>query len=645
MKWNIAPELEALVILGIIWVYSRKGSNLPVLKNKMFQICLLVTFTGISSNILSTLMIYNYTTIPLWITWAVTMVYFIFTPLMGLMYFGYVISIIYAKMDKIKRIIQITIIPTIIYILLIIGNIFTGHIFEITEKEGYVRGELILVTYLLVYFYCVASVVAVIYNYNRKKIDGKTAYILASFPVIGAIIVVVQQLFSDTILSGFASSCSLLIIYLYLQNKQIYIDYLTKVPNRWELLNMLDVLLQRSGKEKRFYLLVVSLRNFKHINDMFGQHTGDIALQEFSQFLCEVAPRYGVYRFNGDEFAVLYPNGEDEKLRHSIKMIRERMNHTWNINGYECMLSVAIGVMKQGEKKQTLESVIQSVEYAVSKAKQEKENHICYCDDKMFEQLMRKKQIVRILKEKLNDKSFEMYYQPIYAVQEGKFLYAESLIRMNNTPIGPIYPSEFIPIAEETGIIIEMTYIILDKVCKFVKKLLEANIEINSVHVNFSPIQFSQFNLEEKVIDIIKQNGIPMNSIKIEFTESALAESTESVTKFALSMKQQGIKMGLDDFGTGYSNIATVLRVPFSAVKLDKSLVWASMESENSRLSMKNLMRAFKDLGMQVVAEGVETEEQRQLVCDFGVDQIQGYYYSKPLPEEEALEFFKKENK
>ena len=136
-----------------------------------------------------------------------------------------------------------------------------------------------------------------------------------------------------------------------------------------------------------------------------------------------------------------------------------------------------------------------------------------------------------------------------------------------------------------------------------------------------------------------------MNSIKIEFTESALAESTESVTKFALSMKQQGIKMGLDDFGTGYSNIATVLRVPFSAVKLDKSLVWASMESKNSRLSMKNLMRAFKDLGMQVVAEGVETEEQRQLVYDFGVDQIQGYYYSKPLPEEEALEFFKKENK
>ena len=103
--------------------------------------------------------------------------------------------------------------------------------------------------------------------------------------------------------------------------------------------------------------------------------------------------------------------------------------------------------------------------------------------------------------------------------------------------------------------------------------------------------------------------------------------------------------MGLDDFGTGYSNIATVLKIPFNAIKLDKSLVWAAMENKNSRLSMKNLMKAFKDLGMQVVAEGVETEEQRQLVCDFGVDQIQGYYYSKPLSEEQALEFFKQQKK
>lgn len=643
MEWNIAPEFEALVILAIIWVYSRKGSNLPILKNKMFQACIIVTVIGISSNILSTIMIYNYTIIPIWLTWLITMIYFLFTPLMGFVYFGYVLSVIYGKIDEIKKMVQITTIPSFIYVLLIIENIFGGHIFRITLEDGYVRGSWIIVTYLVVYFYCIASVIIVIYN--RKKIGGKTASILVSFPVIGSAIVIIQQFFSNIILSGFASSCSLLIIYLYLQNKQIYIDYLTKIPNRWELLNMLEVLLQRSGKEKKFCLLVVSLRDFKHINDMFGQHTGDLVLQEFSQFLCEIAPKDSVYRFNGDEFAILYSDGKEEGIQYLIEKIQKRIEGIWYIRGYECKLSLAIGIVEQQEENQTLESLVQSVEYAVTEAKKRKDTYICYCDEKMLQQLVRKKQVIQILREKLEDKSFEMYYQPIYAVQEEKFLYAESLMRMNDTPIGPIYPSEFIPIAEETGIIIEMTYVILDKVCEFVKKLLEEGVEINSVHVNFSAIQFSQFNLDEKVIDIIKKNGIPNNSIKIEFTESALAESTETVTKFALSMKRQGIKMGLDDFGTGYSNIATVLKIPFNAIKLDKSLVWAAMENKNSRLSMKNLMKAFKDLGMQVVAEGVETEEQRQLVCDFGVDQIQGYYYSKPLSEEQALEFFKQQKK
>lgn len=172
---------------------------------------------------------------------------------------------------------------------------------------------------------------------------------------------------------------------------------------------------------------------------------------------------------------------------------------------------------------------------------------------------------------------------------------------------------------------------ILDKVCKFINRLRSQGIGIECIHVNFSGIQFSQPNLVERILEIIDRNHTPSSSIKIEFTESTLAESTKTVNDFAMEMEQHGIEMGLDDFGTGYSNFATVIRIPFGTVKLDRSLVKASMDNETSALAIKNMVHTFQDLGMKVVMEGVETEEQREKMIEFGVDQIQGYYYSRPL--------------
>ena len=283
-----------------------------------------------------------------------------------------------------------------------------------------------------------------------------------------------------------------------------------------------------------------------------------------------------------------------------------------------------------------------AIEYAVYQAKTGKYGEVLYCDRSMLGKLERRKQIIQILKDQLAGGDVEMYYQPIYCVDSGKFMYAESLMRMNNTPIGPVYPSEFIPIAEETGLIIELTYLILDKVCKYINRLRAQGLPIEAIHVNFSAIQFSQPDLTAKVLDIIQRNGTPMSMVKLEFTESTLAENPQVVTDFAIEMKRHGIIMGLDDFGTGYSNIATVISIPFGTIKLDKSLVWASMDNQTSALAVKHLVETFKDLGMAVVAEGVETEEQRQLVIDFGVEQIQGYYYSKPLSQQGMEEFLRK---
>ena len=643
MEWNIAPEFCALIILTIVWIYEKKGSNIPSFRNKIFHGCLIITFMAISSNITSTIMIDHYKEVPLWLIWAVTTIYFMFTPLMGLIYFYYVVAIIYTKYSEVKKILIVAGVPTLCYGIAIICNFYTKSIFNISLQAGYIRGKLIIITYLIFYFYCLLSVCLV--AYKHRKIEQKAANILLCFPILATLIIVIQQTHPNIILSGFAGSCALLIVYLYLQNKQIYIDYLTKIPNRWELLNMLDFLSQSGKKIEKTAIIVLSLRDFKMVNDRYGQQVGDAFLQKISKFLCEINPKGSVYRFNGDEFAILL-NGEfANDTKYYINQIQEKMNRMWRVGEYTSYLSTAIGVVTCTANNKTVESLIQSVEYAVLEAKKGKNNYVCFCDDNMLAEMERKKTIAEILRQKLEDESFEMYYQPIYATSAKKFLYVESLIRMNDTPIGPIYPSEFIPIAEETGIIIEMTYIILDKVCKFIKSILDNNIPIECVHVNFSALQFSQINLGERVMEIIKKNNIPSNTIKIEFTESAIADSTDSVIKFSTEMKTYGIKMGLDDFGTGYSNVSTVMSIPFHAVKLDKSLVWMSMKDEGSTVMVRNIIGAFKGVGIQVVAEGVETKEQMETVINFGVDQIQGYYFSKPLPSEEALEFLKEHNK
>ena len=429
-----------------------------------------------------------------------------------------------------------------------------------------------------------------------------------------------------------------MIIYLHLQNRQISMDYLTNVPNRQELLDMLGLMLKKVPK-KKFVLAVASLRDFRQINNACGQQKGDELLKIICQFLKKIGRRENVYRFSGDEFALLFTHEDEAQIRQCMNDIQARMEQPWQVDEYHFMLNMVIGVVQYSGEGESLERLVNSIEYAVSQAKSGKYGQICYCDKEMLEKLERRRKVIQVLKEKLDDESFQMYYQPIYSVKSGRFFYAESLMRIPDSPIGPIYPSEFIPVAEETGLIVNITYIILDKVCKFINHLMSKGIYVGSIHVNFSALQFSQPNLSERVLEIIRSNGTPMSAIKIEFTESTLAESPQVVTDFTMKMKEHGIKMGLDDFGTGYSNIATVINIPFGTVKLDKSLVWVSMKNENSALAVKNLTRTFKELGMKVIAEGVETEAQRKLVVDFGVDQIQGFYYAKPMPEAEMEEF------
>lgn len=578
-------------MLCIVWNYSRQSHSLPTLKNKLFQVCFLTTFLAMTSNILSTICIQNTGVIPLWVNWPVTTIYFIATPLMGVIYFYYALSILYENQPRFPKRWLFLLLPAAFYLLMVISNPFTGCLFSLSLETQYEQGPLIITTYLVFYIYCLFTCVTVVAL--GKRVDPTIRNILACFPLIAALVVIIQQLFPEVILSGSAATCALLILYLYLQNKQISIDYLLGIPNHKEFLNSLQLQIKRH-KDASFTILLVSLRNFKQVNDTYGQQNGDEFLKTVCNYLNNTVKPYQLYRYNGDEFAVLIPESDKETVIRLVKAIDGRFNQPWKSRDFRCMIGTVIAVTTYPKSADTIEDLINALEYTVSVAKDGKNGNICYCGPGMLDHVKRRFKVIDVLKDALTQGGFQVYYQPIWSVEKQCFTLAESLLRLPSTPLGPLYPSEFIPIAEETGLIVDITYYVLDTVCRFVHDLLDSGITmLESVTVNFSGVQFSQHNPAEKVISIIESHGIPYRMIKIEITESVLAESRQELEEFIDLMHAKGVEVSLDDFGTGYCNLVSVLSMDVDVIKLDKSLLWAAQKDQKTAIMMKSLAAPF----------------------------------------------------
>ncbi len=636
MMWNISAECVSTIILCIIWVYSRKGNPLPTLQNKCFHICFLVSFFAILSNILATILLFYYPPAPLALVWAVNLVYFILTPLMTAFYFLYVLVFVVDDMALVRKVLYWAGTLAIIYVLFVLSSPFTGWVFFISPERGYERGPLIAITYLVFYLYCFACPLLLVLK--GRHLDKSILRILFSFPIIAAVVIIIQSFAPQYILSGSAATCALLIIYLNLQNKKISIDHLTNLANRQEFMKTLEMKIDYK-KEASFGVLVLSLRQFKTVNDKFGQKSGNGFLQEVANYVKVVAGKHQAYRFSGDEFAILISPARQEDMETAYRQLTSRMVLPWRVGPHTATIGYAIGVVVYPRSADNLEGLVDALEFTVQQAKSRRGEPVCYCTPEMYEAMKRRGKILELLKSRLESKSFEVHYQPILSLDTKQFNKAEALLRMTRTPIGPVYPSEFIPIAEETGLIVDITYQVLRSVCMFVRWLLEEERDILSVSVNYSSRQFSQPDVLQRTMEIIDDAGVPYDKIKIEITESVLIDNKDMVVRFIKTLHDKGVRIALDDFGMGYSNISTVLGFPIDTVKLDKSLVWAATESPRSELVVRHIVAAFKGLGMEILAEGVEDEAQRVFVEDCGCDMIQGFLYARPMPEQEVREY------
>jgi len=387
-------------------------------------------------------------------------------------------------------------------------------------------------------------------------------------------------------------------------------------------------------------LLVFDLDNFKKINDSLGHQIGDAILCQVAQRMLLLGRKQDtVYRLGGDEFSIIIEGTNDIHTITSLaKDILRTVAQPFKIKNQEIVLYSSIGIVLFPEDGITGHELLKNADTAMYHAKDSGGNKYQFFSESMNKQAVKRLQIESLIRHGLKDDSFSVYYQPKIEIATGKIAGMEALVRFETPSKGIISPLVFIPVSEETGQIIDIGEVVLRKACFATKKWVDAGLFDGRVAVNLSAVQFTQSNLVTQISDILKESQLPAKHLELEITEGTVMDSPQTAIDTMLQIRAMGIHLSLDDFGTGYSSLAYLKKFPLNTLKIDKAFVDDIEESEQGRNMVATIVTIAHNLGMDVVAEGVETNNQLSFLSGLRCELLQGYLYSKPL----ATEHFQK---
>ena len=423
-------------------------------------------------------------------------------------------------------------------------------------------------------------------------------------------------------------------------------DILTDLPNRRSFQIELSKRIEECAKSGKFAALYyLDLDSFKTLNDSLGHNIGDKILIEVAKRLKSLTKKgVSAYRIGGDEFIILTkPISKDrEEAQQIAQQIAQDILHLFdkniNINEHALKITVSIGI-ELFQKKQKIETIVKHADNALYKAKERGRNKVAFFYDKMQYNADRRFKIEQLLYKAIQNGDFVIYFQPKFD-KERKIRSAEALTRLYQDDKSLISPGEFIPIAEETGMILEIDRQIIRQVFQIVSnnylKMKKAGMK--SIAVNISPAQFMMADFAQFII--LEANRLEINPkfIILEITEEAVVSNIEHALEIMKQLKEYGFQFSIDDFGTGYSSMRYLMNFPLDELKIDKSFIDSMLDNERTVAIVKSIIALAHNLGINVVAEGVETKEQLKAICRYGDVLIQGYLFSPPLPKKIFLQ-------
>ena len=628
MHWIVEPEYIACVAILIIFCYTFQEHTSSLLKLRVFRISCGVSIFAILVNIASVFAIENASAIPLSLNVFINSMFLISTMLMLTSIAAYALVLLFEDRYEAKRLRHALIGLGVVYLIgiaLTIANIRTGWIFSFDGNASYVRGPLNPIMYIAL----LADLIILVgcHFAERKHVSRSFSHVARAVVPMAAVIGFMQILRPDTMLTGTIAALTLLILFINGQQQRASSDHLTELFNRETFFELLS---QSVNKKQPFRVIVISLRDYKMVNIRYGQRAGDRFLQVIGRYIHDVHPLVHTCRFSGVEFAIIVPDMTDAEFDALLEKLRARFTLPWrHASGVEAVIGASLAHVSYPDIVSTVDELMVSLEYAVRIAKSDPSHAIIQFDKKRKQELGRRSFVIDLITSAVLKDRFYLHYQPIYDVRRGCFTGAETLLRLREENGTPVSPGEFIPLAEEAGMISELSWLVLDRACRFLSENRESSIEW--VSINVSAQEFRSREIVSRVFRTLDRYHLPHGMLKIEITERVILDDLAFTASLIHELRNGGVGVWLDDFGTGYSNLVNVAILPFECLKMDRMFLFNIESDTRARSLFRTIVHSAQELGMEVLAEGVETLEQVEFLHSVGLDRIQGFFYSRPL--------------
>ena len=436
-----------------------------------------------------------------------------------------------------------------------------------------------------------------------------------------------------------------------------YFDSLTGLPNRESFKESIKQAVELAKRHKRQgALLFLDLDNFKRVNDTLGHNIGDLLLKKIAELLVQAVRASDVItheeakesscdlaRLGGDEFTVLLPEiRRPEDAASAAQRIIEVLSQSIQLNGHDVVVTPSIGIAVFPQDGTGVDSILKNGDVAMYHAKRQGKNTFVFYDDSMHQAALKRLMLENQLRKALHRDEFAIHYQPQVNTTSGKICGLEALLRWHNPELGLLMPADFIPLAEETGLMLPIGEWVLETACRQAKAWIDSGAEVAHVAVNVSVLQFVQKGFPALVARILDDTGLAPHALELEVTESLLMKDAEGAVQTLRALKSIGVQLAIDDFGTGYSSLSYLKQFPIDRLKIDRTFVHNISEDHDNAAIALAVIAMAESMALKVTAEGVETDAQLGFLKATQCDEVQGFYLSYPLPAAEITSLLEK---
>lgn len=636
-SYIVEYEISAIFFLAVIMVRYFSTRRFPNQKNRLFSFILCSSFADLVLDVIGSYTIENALTVPAPITYTVNAVFYGFQILLPILMTTYTLALSRHLSLKKEWRLLLLFLPGILIFLMLLVNPITKWFFYIDPVQGYVHGKMFMHTYAACFFCLIVTFFVALHN--RAVLRKDEFRTIIRFLCVILVSIAIQYVYPALLISGVGIALAVILMYFAIQNPESMLDAAT---GAFTYEAMMTFLHDRAAEREHVRLIAVKIGNMSRINELLGIENGSQLLSQIRQLLQECADDTWVFRMREDCLVAVTRNLRE--LRLTDEQLEQRISQPWAVGNTGVLVQATICSVKTSElmgEPLAPQQAMNNLDLALAKNDHRGKRVISICiGPEQLRSLKRRQVVEAALRDAIeNDEGLELYFQPLWSVRQQKFTSAEVLLRFNHPQLGMVSPEEFVPIAENCGIVTAMDELVLKKACAFIRERdPRRTLGLEMLEINLSALEFMHFRLPELLNEVVMQHGIDPEFVCFEITETAATESFDLLKESMLKLCQKGFRFALDDFGTGYANISRVIQLPFSMVKLDRSLLYGST------IVLEDLARMFARMGRFAVIEGVETPEQAAQVQAVQADYIQGFYYAKPMNEQDFIAFFRDHN-